>query len=688
MGHNKAVYISYSWSSGTHIENVRRLASSLVRDGIEVKIDIWELKTGDDVNVFMRSMVDSEEIQSVLVICDQEYKLRAEAGVGGIGAEADIMKEAIHGQSRQDKFIPVVFEKDEKGDPYLPSFLASRLYIDMSSSDRFVEGYELLLRQLYDVPLHSRPQLGSPPSNLFTGKDTEQDVEKVRNWQQKIIEYGDEDFVVPLFQYFGKTKDRNPEAILLLGDTIAKDLNNHICNVLLLVTDPWTILNVLNKFGLTKLFLERVIAYAQKVEIKRFENHKYTEILLKLWNYFDDLHGLENSYIKALYRHVSQADENRQLGWDDYGINMIRSMIRLLPSHLVILLLEEYKRSITGHFPSYAWFTAREEHQIQTIIRNSSFNEKQKEKMEFKYTQGFYVRIGITSSIYKEICSLLSEDYNKPRVKNLDVFANQANLRFFHKYTDQEVLYKIGTVEDVIHYHVEVRGKELIVAQWNMAEDGMIDVEGTYGNKNFRIRETDHRKLEEKVKERLRIFFGNSLEMNPTDNQPPEKEGKVSISLIKPSVFIGSSSQAKQITTAIHANLEEETEPTPWDIYPFQLNNSTLDGLIAALDKSDFAVFLLAPDDQIIWKGQQMSVARDNVLFELGLAIGKLGKERTFFLAPKDLTDFHTPTDLLGITSVRYDSKRSNNYKAATLTACDTILSTILELGPRTKEVI
>ncbi len=63
-------------------------------------------------------------------------------------------------------------------------------------------------------------------------------------------------------------------------------------------------------------------------------------------------------------------------------------------------------------------------------------------------------------------------------------------------------------------------------------------------------------------------------------------------------------------------------------------------------------------------------MVRDNVLFELGLFIGAIGKDRSFIIKPRDVK-LHLPTDLLGVNQTDYESNRSDgDLISATNRAC------------------
>ena len=78
------IFISYSWTSPGHQDWVISLAERLVSDGVDVVIDKWHLKEGQDKFDFMETMVKSQEIFRVLIILDKKYSEKAEQRTGGI----------------------------------------------------------------------------------------------------------------------------------------------------------------------------------------------------------------------------------------------------------------------------------------------------------------------------------------------------------------------------------------------------------------------------------------------------------------------------------------------------------------------------------------------------------------------------------------------------------------------------
>jgi hypothetical protein len=151
---------------------------------------------------------------------------------------------------------------------------------------------------------------------------------------------------------------------------------------------------------------------------------------------------------------------------------------------------------------------------------------------------------------------------------------------------------------------------------------------------------------------------------------------------MKPNLFIGSSTEQLETAYAIQTQLERACEPSVWDQGVFELSSNALDDLIAQLDKADFAVFVFGPDDFSTIREKEYETTRDNVVLELGLFIGRLGKARTFFVLPRNRRELRIPSDLLGVIAATYDDSREDR-RAALGPACFSIQERIEALGVR-----
>ena len=154
---------------------------------------------------------------------------------------------------------------------------------------------------------------------------------------------------------------------------------------------------------------------------------------------------------------------------------------------------------------------------------------------------------------------------------------------------------------------------------------------------------------------------------------------------LKPTMFIGSSSEGEKIARAMHSNLRHDLEVTVWPDDVFKPTKGTLESLAEVVNRFDFAAFVLSGDDAATIRRQELPVVRDNVILEAGMFIGRLGRTRVFLVVPSELLDdkkLHLPTDLLGTTTLDYEATRSdNNWKAATASACEDIKGVTNELG-------
>lgn len=152
----------------------------------------------------------------------------------------------------------------------------------------------------------------------------------------------------------------------------------------------------------------------------------------------------------------------------------------------------------------------------------------------------------------------------------------------------------------------------------------------------------------------------------------------------KPTLFIGSSNEGRQVAEAIHDRLQYDAEITPWTA-AIKLSTATLESLIDELDRFDFSILVLTGDDLTESRGALLKSPRDNVVFELGLFMGRLNRTRTFIVQDSS-SPLKIPSDLLDVTVALYDgARRDKNLRAAVDPACALIREQIERLGVRPK---
>ena len=134
---------------------------------------------------------------------------------------------------------------------------------------------------------------------------------------------------------------------------------------------------------------------------------------------------------------------------------------------------------------------------------------------------------------------------------------------------------------------------------------------------------------------------------------------------IKPTIFIASSKEGLSYAQAAKANLDNVGDCIIWKQDVFKPSSYPLIDLENMLQRSHYGVFICTYDDIAIIRENEYSVIRDNIILELGLFIGKLGRDRCFILMPVTIDKSHIPSDLTGINVGFYDTNRyGNNLKA------------------------
>jgi predicted nucleotide-binding protein len=135
--------------------------------------------------------------------------------------------------------------------------------------------------------------------------------------------------------------------------------------------------------------------------------------------------------------------------------------------------------------------------------------------------------------------------------------------------------------------------------------------------------------------------------------------------VIKPTLFIGSSTERLSIARVLKKILSDCADVTVWDEAPeLAQNESILQGLIKAGEFYDFALLVFGQDDSTMMGGATLPTVRDNVIFELGLFMGHMGNRRAFWLSPRGSKAPHLSSDLQGIVHLEFDEPDLTNPTA------------------------
>jgi predicted nucleotide-binding protein len=144
----------------------------------------------------------------------------------------------------------------------------------------------------------------------------------------------------------------------------------------------------------------------------------------------------------------------------------------------------------------------------------------------------------------------------------------------------------------------------------------------------------------------------------------------------KPKVFVGSSTDGLPVAEALRSGLVGEADCVIWNQGPFGLSYGNLENLVSATQEFKYAILVLTPDDVVIKQGIQGNRPRDNVLFELGLFMGALGRNRTFMVSCAD-DALDIPSDLAGVSQVHFKRGEGVSLQEAIAPACKKIIQAI-----------
>lgn len=151
---------------------------------------------------------------------------------------------------------------------------------------------------------------------------------------------------------------------------------------------------------------------------------------------------------------------------------------------------------------------------------------------------------------------------------------------------------------------------------------------------------------------------------------------------MKPKVFVGSSREALSVVSVVESALSPICEIIAWDTNPVKPSQFLFEGLLDIAESVDFAIFIFSPDDQLRHRENDYDAPRDNVIFESGMFMAKLGRERVFLLS-EAVNNLKYPSDIAPIQRVFY-----NNLQESLLAAVKKISDRICSLGVRPTNLV
>jgi hypothetical protein len=136
----------------------------------------------------------------------------------------------------------------------------------------------------------------------------------------------------------------------------------------------------------------------------------------------------------------------------------------------------------------------------------------------------------------------------------------------------------------------------------------------------------------------------------------------------RPNIFIASSTEALPVGRAVKSHFDSEADVDIWSENIFKANRNYLDTLLNRASFYDFVIAVFTADDEALIREKQVKVTRDNVVFEFGLFLGRMGPNRTFLILEEDVELF---SDWSGIEVAKF--RKRDNLVAAVGNACNRI---------------
>lgn len=150
-----------------------------------------------------------------------------------------------------------------------------------------------------------------------------------------------------------------------------------------------------------------------------------------------------------------------------------------------------------------------------------------------------------------------------------------------------------------------------------------------------------------------------------------------------PRIFVISSSEGMDVARLIRKNLDADNMAVYlWDQGTFAISEYPISSLEDAIERADFTIAVARADDALVSRGNSHNVPRDNVHIEYGISVGRLGRERSFLLVDAG-AEVKLPSDLAGLTTLRYQGTDKDKLTRTVAKACDEARERIEFIGVR-----
>lgn len=150
-----------------------------------------------------------------------------------------------------------------------------------------------------------------------------------------------------------------------------------------------------------------------------------------------------------------------------------------------------------------------------------------------------------------------------------------------------------------------------------------------------------------------------------------------------PRVFVISSKEGLDVAKLVRQNLDgDEVAVYLWDQGTFGVSDYPISSLEDAIERADFTIAVARADDLLVTREAEQGVPRDNVHFEYGISVGRLGRERSFLLVDAG-AKVKLASDYAGLTTLRYKGADPDQLRRSVAKACDLAREKIDFIGVR-----